>query len=129
MTKTVSVAELNEERVRCAIEDAKREPLLVRDEGRPAVWIVSAEALTQVAAAQGVAPDVYQRTLELLAVDLYRQETLTLAQGAALVGMHLSDFIDLCSRLGVPILWDTGEDLTAEVEAVKALVNPIAGGP
>lgn len=100
----------------------------MRDEGKPAVWIVNAEALAQVAAARGVAPDVYQNALELLAVNLYRQETLTLAQGAALAGMHLSDFIDLCSRLRVPILWDPPEGLDAEVRAAEALLKSMKGG-
>jgi hypothetical protein len=128
MAKTVSAAELNPERVRCAIDDARHEPVLVRDEGQPSVWIVSAEALAEVADARGVAPDVYQHALELLAVDLYKQETLTLAQGAALAGMHLSDFIDLCSRLYVPILWDSGEDLAADLEAFRSLLSPTSGG-
>lgn len=128
MTKTVSVAELSTERARCAIEDAKHEPVLVRDEGTPAVWIVSAEALAAAAAVRGVPPDVYQRALALLAVDLYKQATLTLAQGAAMIGMHLSEFIDLCSALGVPILWEPPEGLDAEVKAAEAILDLMKGG-
>jgi len=65
-----------------------------------------------------VEPEVYQRALELLAVDLYRLETLTLGQAAELAGMPLGDFIDLCGRLRVPVLWEPKGGIGAEVEAL-----------
>jgi hypothetical protein len=120
MTKTVSVAALGHGGASRAIRDAQREPVLVSKENRPAAWIVSADALAGAAAARGVAPEVYQHALELLAVDLYRQETLTLGQAAKLVGLPLSDFIDLCSRLRVPVLWEPPGGLGAEVDALAA---------
>ena len=79
---------------------------------------MSAEKLAQVAAARSGELDVYQRTLELLAVELYRSETLTLGQAAKLAGLSLGDFIDLCGRLRVPILWESERDLAVEVESL-----------
>ena len=124
MTKTVSVTDLGHGRASRAIRDAQQEPVLVSKENRPTAWIVSAEKLAQVAAARG--PDVadaYQRTLELIAVELYREATLTLGQGAKLAGLSLGDFIDLCARLRVPILWETKGSLDADVQAATALAD------
>ena len=121
MTKTFSVAELGHGAASRAIREAQQEPVLVSKENRPAAWIVSAEKLAQVAAARGKeSGDTYQRALELIAVDLYRQAILTLGQGAKLAGMPLSDFIDLCDSMGVPILWAPERGLDAEVEAAAA---------
>ena len=124
MTKTVSVTDLGHGRASRAIRDAQQEPVLVSKENRPTAWIVSAEKLAQVAAGRG--PDVadaYQRTLELIAVELYREATLTLGQGAKLAGLSLGDFIDLCARLRVPILWETEGSLDADVQAATALAD------
>jgi len=102
--------------------------VLVSKENRPAAWIVSAERLAQVAAARSAEPDVYQRALELIAVDLYRQETLTLGQAARLAGMALGDFIDLCGRLHVPVLWESRKSIGAEVEALEAMLQEDRSG-
>lgn len=123
MPKTVSVARLGHGGASRAIRDAQQEPVLVSKENRPAAWIVSAEKLAQVAAARSGELDVYQRTLELLAVELYRSETLTLGQAAKLAGLSLGDFIDLCGRLRVPILWESERDLAVEVESLEAALE------
>lgn len=117
MTRTISVAELGHGGASRAIKDAERGPVLVSKANRPTAWIVSAETLARIAAARGVEPDVYERALELLAVDFYRGEVLTLGQAARLSGMALGDFIDLCGRLQVPILWGTAESVEADVDA------------
>jgi hypothetical protein len=122
MSKTVSVAELGHGGASRAIRAAQQEPVLVSKENRPAAWIVSAERLAQVAAARGVAPDVYQHALELIAVDLYRDEVLTLGQAAKLAGLALGDFIDLCGHLQVPVLWEPGAGLTAEIDGAAAML-------
>ncbi len=57
----------------------------------------------------GEAAATYQRVLELIAVELYRGARVTLGQGAKLAGMPLSDSIDLCAKLHIPILWETEE--------------------
>ncbi|MCL4499199.1 MAG: UPF0175 family protein [Chloroflexi bacterium] len=93
-------------------------------ENRPAAWIVSAEKLARVAAARGAeAADTYERVLELLAVDMYRDGVLTLGRGATLASMSLSDFIDLCAKLNVPILWEPERGLAAEVKAAAAIAD------
>ena len=128
MAKTISVADLGHGGASRAIREAQQEPVLVSKENRPAAWIVSAERLAQVAAARSAEPDVYQRALELIAVDLYRQETLTLGQAARLAGMALGDFIDLCGRLHVPVLWESRKSIGAEVEALEAMLQEDRSG-
>ncbi|MGH2459930.1 MAG: UPF0175 family protein [Chloroflexota bacterium] len=116
MTRTVSVAELGHGGASRAVRDAEQGPVLVSKSNRPTAWIVSAEKLARIASARGVEPDVYERALELLAIDLYRDEVLTLGQAAKLAGLPLGDFIDLCGRLQVPILWGTAESVEADVD-------------
>ena len=128
MAKTVSVAQLGHGRASQAIRDAQREPVLVSKENRPAAWIVSAEALARVAAARGVEPDLYQRALELLAVHLYQDEVLTLGRAARLAGLSLGDFIDLCGRLQVPVLWEPKRGIGAEVDAFATALEEAGSG-
>lgn len=97
--------------------------MLVSKENRPAAWIVSAEKLAQVAAARGVDATVYEQALEFIAVDLYREGTVTLGQAARLAGLRLGDFIDLCGRLQVPILWEPKAGIAAEVDALAATLG------
>jgi predicted HTH domain antitoxin len=123
VTKTVSVAELAHGGASRAIRAAQHEPVLVSKENRPAAWIVSAEKLAQVVAARGAQSGEYERVLELLAVELYRCETLTLGQAARLSGLSLGDFIDLCGRLRVPVLWEPRGGLAEEVGAAAALAE------
>jgi hypothetical protein len=120
MTKTVSVGQLGHGGASRAIRAAEDSPVLVSKENRPAAWLVSAEQIARVAAARGQeATDIYQRALELLAIEMYRDGTLTIGQGAKLAGLVLSDFIDLCGRLEVPVLWESSEGLGADVERLE----------
>lgn len=128
MAKTVSVAELGHGGASRAIRAAQEEPVLVSKENRPAAWIVSAERLAEIAAARGADLDVYKQALELIAVELYRDEVLTLGQAAKLAGLPLGDFIDLCGKLGVPVLWVPKGGLAAEVDAVDSLLEPDSSG-
>jgi hypothetical protein len=52
-------------------------------------------------------------------VELYRDATLTLGQGAKLAGMLLGDFIDLCGSLRIPVLWEPDGDVGAEVDRLE----------
>jgi predicted HTH domain antitoxin len=123
MVKTVSVAELGHGRASRAVHDSAREPVLVTRENKPVAWIVSAAAVAEVAAARGVETDVSQHALELLAVELYRQEVLTLGQAARLVSMSLGEFIDLVGRLRVPVLWEPEGGIDQEVESFSRLLK------
>lgn len=124
MAKTVSAAELGHGAASRAISDAQEEPVLVTKDNRPAAWIFSAEKLAQVAAARGAeSSETYERALELLAVELYREGTLSLGLGAMLAGMSLHDFIDLCSSLHVPTLWEPPGGLAAEVDGLERFLQ------
>ena len=123
MVKTVSVAELGHGGASRAVREAQQEPVLISKENRPAAWIVSAQEVARVAAARGVDPDVSQRALELIALDLYQREVLTLGQAAKLAGMELADFIDLCGALHVPVLWEPKAGIGAEVDAFAAMLE------
>jgi len=119
MVKTVSVAELGHGGASRAVREAQEEPVLVSKDNHPAAWIISAQEVARLAAERGGGPEIYQRALELLAVDLYRRETLTLGRAAKLAGMPLGDFIDLCGRLRVPVLWETDRGVREQVDSFK----------
>lgn len=128
MARTISVAQLGHGGASRAIREAQHEPVLVSKQNRPAAWIVSAEKLAQLAASRGANPDVYRQALELLAIDLYRREVLTLAQAAELASLPLGDFIDLCGRLRVPVLWEPEGGIEPEVVAFSALLEERRSG-
>ncbi|MGH2560390.1 MAG: UPF0175 family protein [Thermomicrobiales bacterium] len=123
MAKTISVAQLGHGGASRAIREAQDEPVLVSKENRPAAWIFSAERLAEVAAARETELDVYDHALDLLAVELYEHETLTLGQAAKLAGLSLHEFINLCGRLNVPVLWEPPGGIRAEVDALKVALR------
>lgn len=124
MTKTISVAGLGHGGASRAVRDAEQEPVLISKENRPVAWMLSAEKLAEVAAAQGEGTaGAYRHALWLLAVYLYRDNVLTLGHGAKLAGMSLSDFIDLCGRLQVTVLWEYGGGVEREQAAAAAMVD------
>lgn len=128
MGKTFSVAELGHGGASRAIRAAQDGPVLVSKENRAAAWIVSADKLAQVAAARGTEIEVYQRALELIAAELYGSATLTLGQGAKLAGLPLGDFIDLCGRLRVPVVWEPAEGVRADVDALETIMQEAGRG-
>ena len=65
---------------------------------------------------------------ELIAVDLYHREVMTLAQAAKLAGLTLGDFIDLCGQLRVPILGEPTEGIGHEVDAFAAVMDDAPAG-
>ncbi len=125
MVKTVSVADLGHGGASRAVREAQHEPVLISKENRPAAWIVNAEDVAKIAAVRGGAPDVYQRALEMIALDLYQREVLTLGQATKLAGMALGDFVDLCGSLRVPVLSEPNEGIGAEVDAMEAMVKEV----
>jgi len=125
VTKTVSIARFADGRAGDAIRAAQEAPVLGSQESLPAAWIVSAERLADVAAARGVeSAETYQRALALIAVEQYEYGRLTLVQAARLAGLLLDDFIDLCGRLRVPVLWEPADGLDEEIEAAEAIAGP-----
>ena len=129
MAKTISVAELGHGGASRAIRAAQEGPVLVSKESRPAAWIVSAEKLARVVAARGAEPaEAYQRVLELIAVELYGAGSLTMGQAAKLSGLALGDFIDLCARLRVPVLWEPPGGISADVETLSTVLGEAGPG-
>lgn len=126
MPTTVSVAQLGHGGASRAVRAALEEPVLVSKENRPAAWLVSAEQLARVAAATSDGGDAYRHALSLVATELYREGTLTLGQAARVAGLLLGDFIDLCGRLRIPVLWEPDGGLEADVEALEALERAAA---
>ena len=121
MTKTVTVAEMAHGGASRAILEAQQQPVLVSRRDRPSAWILSAAKLAQVASARGTdVSEIYQRALELIALSSYREGHLTLGQAAKLAGLALGDFIDLCGRLHVPVLWEPEGGLESEEMAASA---------
>lgn len=118
MTKIVSVEELGHDRASRAIRQAEQEPVLVSKENRPAAWIVSAEQLAKVSISLGEeSARIYHRVLALVAAEQYRQGVLSIEQAAKLAGLPLGDFIDLCSELRIPVLWNSAESLAPDETA------------
>lgn len=128
MTRTVSVAQLAHGGASRALREALQEPVLVSKENRPAAWLVSAEQLARVAAATPDEGDAYRHALSLVATELYRQGTLTLGQAARVAGLALGDFIDLCGRLRISVLWEPEGGLQVDLDALEALERTAAGG-
>ncbi len=126
MAKTVSVAQLSHGEASRVIRDAQHEPVLVSKRDFPAAWILSAERLAEVAAARGIESSrVYESALDLIALESYREGSLTLGQAAKLTGLSLSDFIDLCGRLQVPVLWESAGGLESDERAASAAAESI----
>lgn len=122
MAKTISVEQLDHGGASRAIREAQDEPVLVSEKDRPAAWIVSADRMAEVAAARGAESDAYERALELFAVKLYEHGGISLGRAAKLAGLGLHDFIDLCGRLGVSVIWEP-EDVGAEADALEAFLQ------
>ena len=129
MTVTVSAEEFGPGAASRALDAAQEAPVLVCRQGQAAAWLVSSERLAQVVAVRDGEPgDIYQRTLELLAVELFRTGVLSLGQASTLAGLSLSDFIDLCGRLHVPILWETDDGATSDADALALLLSDAPSG-
>lgn len=106
------------ENISKALREAQRQPVLVRHGDKPAVWMVSADDVARVAS---TVPDgdVYRHVLEVVAVRLFEEGTLTMMQAARFLSIPLDDFIDLSDRLGVPILSATGRTVAEQVDAFE----------
>jgi len=51
-----------------------------------------------------------------LALDLYREETVTAARAAKLADMPVAEFLEKVSHLGIPVLDYSSEELAAELK-------------
>lgn len=116
--KTVSVRELNENISR-TLQDARRQPVLVRNADRPAVWMVGADELARLVDRGSGDPALYHHVLELIAVDLFDHGVLTITQAARLAGMSVGAFSEACDRLGVPVLRESDRSVAEQIDTFE----------
>lgn len=115
--KTVSVKELNSGGISRSVKNAETEPLLVSRNNEPAVIMVGASEIAKVAGRLSDDPTLYHDVLALMAVDLFDRGILSIGKASSLLGIPLSEFIELCNRLAVPILRESEEGIEADVDA------------
>lgn len=110
--KTLTIGEVCREGVTKAVRTAEQEPVLIRRGDKPAVWMVSARDVARVARESG--GDMSRAALEILAVRLFDEETLSMNQAAELAGITLNEFLALCERLQVPVVQERWNDEAVE---------------
>jgi predicted HTH domain antitoxin len=116
--KTLTIGEVCRVGVTKAVRTAEQEPVLIRRGDKPAVWMVSARDVARVAHESG--GDTSRAALEILAVRLFDDETLSMNQAAELAGVTLNDFLALCDRLQVPVVQERWDDAVGERTPVMA---------
>jgi prevent-host-death family protein len=123
--KCVSVRELSQKGASAVVTAAEAEPVLISKHGEPAAWIVSAAKLAKIGNEGDGGDSIYRDALRLIAMDLFQNQVLSLGKASRLAVMSLSDFIDLCGQMRVPVLFEPEEGFAAEVAAAKVW---LAGG-
>ena len=119
--RTISITEMSSKGISGALRQATEEPILVSREGEPFVFIVDAAAVLGMGQGPGSSPEVSAR--QLLAVHLFDQGTLSIGRGARLAGLGVSEFVNLCDRLQIPILRQPAEELEKEVDDFEAWLD------
>ena len=61
--------------------------------------------------------------LEILALELFRQQRISAGKAAELLGISKLSFIELLARHQIPYFSESPDELTAEVEAVERLME------
>lgn len=117
MMKTLSIKELSREGVSRAVRAAEDEPLLISKNNEPAVWMIGSKALARAVAVGGDDPDLYRGAMQTLAVKLFDWGALSLGRAAEMAGLPLTDFMDLCGALHVPVFREPREDLEGNISA------------
>ena len=64
-----------------------------------------------------------QHILEILALELFRQQRISAGKAAELVGVSKMSFIELLAQHQIPYFNETPDELVAEVEAVERLLE------
>ena len=64
-----------------------------------------------------------QQILEILALDLFRQQRISAGKAAELLGTSKIGFIELLARHKISYFNETPDELTAEVEVVERLME------
>ena len=116
--KTLSVKDLYREGASRAVRAAEEEPVLISKNNEPAVWMIGSRALARVAAAGGADADLYRSAMQTLAVKLFDWGVLSLGRAAAMAELSLTDFMELCGTLRIPVFREPREGLEDEVNAL-----------
>ena len=64
-----------------------------------------------------------QKTLELVALELYREGRISAGKAAELAGMRKVEFIELLSRMGIDYLDQSHDELAADVATIEGLLQ------
>lgn len=64
-----------------------------------------------------------QQILEILALDLFRQQRISAGKAAELLGISKISFIELLAQHKISYFNETPDELTAEVEVVERLME------
>lgn len=67
-----------------------------------------------------------QQILEIIALELFRQQRISAGKGAELLGISKIDFIERLAQHNIPYFSETPEELVSEVLALETL---LAGTP
>lgn len=62
-----------------------------------------------------------QQILEILALELFRQQRISAGKAAELLKVSKLDFIELLAQHQIPYFSESPDDLTAEIKAVEGL--------
>ncbi len=62
------------------------------------------------------------RILEILAIELFRQQIISAGKGAELLGISKLSFIERLGQNNIPYFSETPAELSAEVETVEQLL-------
>lgn len=66
-------------------------------------------------------PDLSREVTLVMAMNLFREGTVSLGRAAELSSLPLADFMDLCAQHGIPIVRYTSQDLDQERESLIRL--------
>lgn len=67
--------------------------------------------------------DVEPRLLELIAIELFRENEISSGKAAELLGMSKESFIQLLGQRNVPYFTETPEELEKQVDAIGKILD------
>jgi predicted HTH domain antitoxin len=67
--------------------------------------------------------DAEPRLLELIAIELFREDEISSGKAAELLGMSKASFIQLLGQRNIPYFTETPDELEKQVEAIGKVLN------
>lgn len=122
--KTLSVRELASG-VSQALHDVEDSPVLILNRNEPAAWIVSADSVARAADEDALAGRLYQHALQVVAAQLFDEQVLTMGQAAHVAHLSVSQFMELCARLEIPVIRESRTRSRDRVAAYESLSDEI----